>query len=137
MLSCVERKHTHTHARAPALFGSPMWIHNKHHTHADHISASDRHSSRVAHTHSAKALLSPPRNTTPFKCVAAVRFVTGSVITPFLPHPSLPHPRRPPAGGRKCYHTPWFITPPSWPLRASFYHSGYTRYHTLTGYHTR
>ena len=80
--------------------------------------------------HFVKALLSPPRHTTPFKCAAAVRFVTGSVITPLLSHPSLPHPLCPPVGVRKCYPTPWFITPPSWPLRAALYHPGYVRYHT-------
>ena len=47
-----------------------------------------------------------------------------------LSHLSLPHPLRPPVGVRKCYHTPWFITPPSWPLRAALYHPVCIRYHT-------
>ena len=49
---------------------------------------------------------------------------------PFLSHPSLPHPIRPPVGVRECCNTPWFITSPSWPLRAALYHPGYVRCHT-------
>ena len=34
---------------------------------------------------------------------------------------------------RKCYGTPWFITPPSWPLQAALYHPSCIRYRTTRG----
>ena len=68
--------------------------------------------------HSVKALLSPPRNATPFKCAAAVRLVTGSVITPFFITPIITTPSTPSCGCAGVlshpvvYHTP-FVDPAS------------------------
>ena len=53
---------------------------------------------------------------------------------PFLSHPAITPPFITPCYYTPFYHTllytPWFITPPSWPLRAAVYHAGYARYHT-------
>ena len=48
--------------------------------------------------HPVKALLSHPRITTPFKCAIAVRFVTGSVVTPIFITPLITTPPTPPCG---------------------------------------
>ena len=44
-----------------------------------------------------------------------------------LSHPLI---TTPPACVPQCYHNPWFITPPPWPLRPALYHPGYTSHHT-------
>ena len=68
--------------------------------------------------HSVKALLSHLRNTTLFKCAAAVRFVTGSVLTPLFITPLITSPSAPSCGWAEVlshsvvYHTP-FVAPKS------------------------
>ena len=49
---------------------------------------------------------------------------------PFITPPHLSHPQTHLVGVQTSYHTPWFITPPLGPLRVSFYHPEYARYHT-------
>ena len=60
-------------------------------------------------------------------------WVFGRAITP----PGLSHPQTYPVGGRTCYHTPWFITPPGG-RRDQHSITGATQDTTSpTGYHTR